>query len=108
MPLEEKQLESLAREVIEAERTCQPITNFTGRFPEISISDAYALQLKLVQTKVNSGQKIVGRKIGLCAKANQAMYGIDEPIYGHILDSMVIPEAEPVSMSRLLRPVIEA
>ena len=107
MALEEKQLDSLSREVIEAERACKSITNFTDRFPEISIPEAYAIQLKLVQTRVKNGEVIVGRKIGLCAKANQEIFGIDEPIYGHIFDSMVTPEGDPISMSRLLRPVIE-
>lgn len=107
MPLTEKQIGELAEEVLEAEKTGTPITNFTDRFPEITVPEAYNIQLTTVQTRVRNGEVIVGRKIGLCAKANQEIFGINEPIYGHIFDSMVVPEGEPISMSRLIRPVIE-
>ena len=107
MPLSEKQLNELSQEVIKAEKTVTAITNFTDRFPEITIPEAYTIQMRSLQTRVKNGEVIVGRKIGLCAKVNQEMFGINEPIYGHLFDSMVIPEGEPISMSRLLRPVIE-
>ena len=107
MPLSEKQLDELSQEVIKAEKTVTAITNFTDRFPEITIPEAYAIQVRSLQTRVKNGEVIVGRKIGLCAKVNQEMFGINEPIYGHLFDSMVIPEGEPIPISRLLRPVIE-
>jgi len=107
MPLTEKQLDELSQEVMKAEKTCTSITNFTDRFPEITIPEAYAIQVRSLQTRVKNGDVVVGRKIGLCAKANQQMFGVDEPIYGHLFDSMMVPEGEPIPMSRLLRPVIE-
>lgn len=107
MALTEKQLDELSQEAMEAQRTVTAITNFTDRFPEITIPEAYAIQLRSLQTRVKNGELVVGRKIGLCAKANQQMFGVNEPIYGHLFDSMVVPEGEPISMSRLLRPVIE-
>ncbi len=107
MALTEGQLDELAREVIEAERTARAITNFTDRFPEMTVAEAYAIQMRVVQAKLKSGERIVGRKIGLCAKANQQLFGINEPIYGHLFHSMVVAEGDPISMSRLVRPVIE-
>lgn len=107
MALTEKQLDELSQEVIKAEKTVTAITNFTDRFPEITIPEAYDIQLRSLQTKVKNGELVVGRKIGLCAKANQQLYGVNEPIYGHLFDSMVIPEGDPISMRHLLRPVIE-
>ena len=107
MALTEKQLDELSQEVIKAEKTVTVITNFTDRCPEITIPEAYAIQLRSLQTKVKNGELVVGRKIGLCAKANQQLYGVNEPIYGHLFDSMVIPEGEPISMRCLLHPVIE-
>lgn len=107
MALTEKQLDELSQEVMEAQRTVTAITNFTDRFPEITIPEAYAIQLRSLQTRVKNGELVVGRKIGLCAKANQQMFGVNEPIYGHLFDLMVVPEGEPISISRLLHPVIE-
>jgi 2-oxopent-4-enoate hydratase len=107
MALTEKQLDELSQEVLKAEKSAKAITNFTDRFPEITVAEAYAIQVRSLKTRIKNSDVIVGRKIGLCAKANQQMFGINEPIYGHLFASMVVPEVEPISMSRLLRPVIE-
>ncbi len=108
MALDEEQMEQMAKEILQAQRTAKPITNLTDRFPDVTVADAYAIQMKLVQERLKSGEMIVGRKIGLCAKANQIMFGVDEPIYGHLFNTMVVPEGEPVSLSKLAKPVIEA
>ena len=108
MALDEKQKEQMAKEIYEAQKAQKPITNLTDRFPDVTVAEAYDIQMKLVQERLKSGETIVGRKIGLCAKANQIMFGVDEPIYGHIFDSMVVPEGDPVSLSKLAKPVIEA
>ncbi len=80
MPLSEKQLAELSQEVLEAEKSVKAITNFTDRFPEITIPEAYAIQIRSLQTRVKNGEVIVGRKIGLCAKVNKENFGINEPI----------------------------
>ncbi len=108
MALDEKQKEQMAKEIFQAQRTAKPLTNLTDRFPDVTVSEAYDIQMKLVQERLKSGEMIVGRKIGLCAKANQIMFGVDEPIYGHIFNTMVVPEGESVSLSKLVKPVIEA
>ena len=107
MPLDEKTMEQISRELMKAERTAAAITNLTDRFPDVTVAEAYAIQMKTVQAKLKEGQVIVGRKIGLCAKVNQQMFGIDEPIYGTLFNSMVVPEGEPVPVSRLVHPVVE-
>jgi len=107
MPLTEKQMAEIAQEIIKAEKNAKAITNVIDRFPEMTIDEAYAIQMQLVKAKVQSGELIVGRKIGLCSKANQAMFGVDEPIYGQMFASAVVPVGDPISVSRLIRPVIE-
>ena len=107
MSLTEKQIAELSQALIKAQRTVTPITNVVDQYPEITIAEAYAVQLRSLKTRVKDGDTVVGRKVGLCAKANQQMFGIDEPVYGHLLASMMVPEGEPVSLSRLCRPVLE-
>jgi len=107
MALDEKQKEQMAKEILQSQRTAKPLTNLTDRFPDVTVAEAYDIQMKLVQQRLKSGETIVGRKIGLCAKANQIMFGVDEPIYGHIFNTMVVPEGETVSLSKLVKPVIE-
>lgn len=108
MPLASKLLDTLYRELMQAEATKTPITAFTTSFPDIYIDDSYAIQLKVIQTKVNNGLRVVGKKIGQVSRAMQELMGIMEPDYGHILNNMIIPEGEPIPMSSLIQPRVEA
>ena len=108
MPLTEKEIDELSRELLEAEKTRTPITtSFTDRYPDMTIPDAYAIQVRSLETRVSNGEVIVGWKIGACSKAIQEMFGLGEPIYGHLFESMIVPEVEPIPASRLFSPVIE-
>jgi len=107
MALDEKLHDKLHLELLKAEESKQPINTFTSRYANIDINDSYAIQLKVVQTKIDRGSKIVGKKIGQVSRAMQELMGIMEPDYGHILDSMVMQEGEPIPMSCLIQPRVE-
>jgi len=76
--------------------------------PELSIADAYAIQLANVDRAVAGGRRIVGHKVGLTSKAMQEMLGVDEPDFGVLLDDMVLPDDSTVAPGRLLQPRVEA
>ncbi|NYE04421.1 2-keto-4-pentenoate hydratase [Bacillus niacini] len=75
--------------------------------PEISIDEAYYIQLQNIKKKLVEGQKIVGKKIGLTSVAVQKMLGVDEPDYGHLLDSMVVENGGTIDIKTMLQPKIE-
>jgi len=108
MALGKEELDRLSKELMDAERTDTPIEQpLTDRFPEITIPEAYAIQLRTIQSKVDAGEVVVGKKIGLCSRAMQEMFRVEEPDYGHILDTMMILEGQPIPMSRLIQPRLE-
>jgi len=107
MGIEQKHLDQLSRELIKA-KAGEPITIIpTKKFPELSISEAYAVQFKTMATRINRSEIVVGWKVAGTNKAVQEKFGVYEPIYGHIYDSMVIPEGDAVPISRLVHPVVE-
>ncbi|MBI4296615.1 MAG: 2-keto-4-pentenoate hydratase [Chloroflexi bacterium] len=106
--MEKTHLDKLSRELADAERDRVPIEPITDRFPEITIPEAYAIQLQNIKAKVQSGAVVVGKKIGLTSRAMQDMFGVREPDYGHILDNAVILESQTVSLSCLIQPRVEA
>lgn len=106
--MEKSKLEELARELLAAERSGVPVEALTDRFPELSLPDAYAIQLAMVKAWTDSGHMVVGKKIGLTSRAMQEMFGLKEPDYGHILDRSIVSEGEPISMSRLIEPRVES
>lgn len=108
MPLSEKIITEIARELLEAEKNCRPIDEISKRYPGMTIDDAYAVQLKTIEEKVKAGAVVVGRKIGLTSKAMQALIGIDEPDFGIIVNSKVFREGEVIPTSSMMMPRIEA
>ena len=107
MALSNNQVEQVASELIEAERTVTPVVALTERFGDLSYEDAYAIQLKTVDIKVKAGAVVVGKKIGFTSKAMQDQFNIREPDYGILDDRIVFREGQPITMESLIFPRIE-
>jgi 2-keto-4-pentenoate hydratase len=69
---------------------------------------AYRVQALNTEYWTAQGRRIVGRKIGLTAKAVQAQLGVDQPDYGVLFDDMVIPDGGTLLASGVLQPKAEA
>lgn len=69
---------------------------------------AYAVQAANTAHWVGAGRSIVGRKVGLTAKAVQAQLGVDQPDFGVLFDDMVIADGGELLASRVLQPKAEA
>jgi len=104
----ERKIKDWAEKLFQAGETGVPVNPLTVEWPEIDIPTAYNIQLKVLEQKSARGEKVVGMKIGLTSRAMQQMLGVHEPDYGHVLDSMVGYEGEPVRISGLIEPRVEA
>lgn len=105
--MEEKRLKKIAELLLRAEIEKIPIPPLTETDPDINVEDAYQIQLRLIEFKKASGRVVVGKKIGLTSLAMQAMLGVKEPDYGHILSDMLVMEGEKIKLSDLISPRIE-
>jgi 2-keto-4-pentenoate hydratase len=101
-------IEEFARNLAEAESTRVGIVPLTSIDSELTVKEAYYVQLENIKKKVEQGQKIVGKKIGLTSLAMQNLLGVDEPDYGHLLDSMVVENGGSIDIERVLQPKVEA
>jgi 2-keto-4-pentenoate hydratase len=93
--------------LLHAEKNKKSVAPLTDLYPDITIHDAYRVQIKNIDQKVKDGQKIVGKKIGLTSFAMQELLGVDQPDYGHLLDSMNIPNGGSIQMETLFNPKVE-
>lgn len=91
----------------EAEQMKVPIAPIKSTHPQFSVDEAYAVQLENIKKRVEQGQEIVGKKIGLTSKVVQEMLGVSEPDYGHLLSDVVVENRATVDISKLLQPKIE-
>jgi 2-keto-4-pentenoate hydratase len=80
----------------------------TALDPELTIEEAYQVQLINIDKKVKAGSQIVGKKIGLTSLAMQQLLKVDQPDYGHLLNNMVVENGGIISFSRVLQPRVEA
>ena len=90
-----------------AESSRQPIEPLTNRFPGLTVPEAYRIQQANVERRLKRGEHVVGHKIGLTARAMQELFGVSEPDYGHLLDTMLHDEGVPLDLGTLIDPQIE-
>ena len=100
--------QDLADELWEADRSAKPIAPLTERHDGLDIEDAYAIQSINIERRVAAGQKVIGRKVGLTSKPMQTLLGVDEPDFGVLTDEMFVEDGDPIAMSRLVQPRVEA
>ena len=86
-------------------RTVPPLLE---REPDITLDDAYRIQLRMVQRRLDAGETIVGKKIGVTSKPVQDFLGVYQPDFGQLTSGMVYREGEPIDLGRLIQPKAEA
>jgi 2-keto-4-pentenoate hydratase len=80
-------IEILAQRLDTAFRTQTPIPPITESEGITDVKTAYAIQSYWTKMRLERGEKIVGRKIGLTSKAIQTQLGVNEPDYGTLWQS---------------------
>lgn len=84
---------------------CPPVRDL---LPAGDLAAAYAVQARLIAGRRAAGARVVGHKIGLTNPKVQVQLGVDQPDFGILLSDMLCPEDQPVTITELLQPRIEA
>ena len=100
-------VEKAASALLGAYASRTPLPPLTVSHPDMSVSDAYAVQLAQVEAWTAAGRQIKGHKVGLTSAAMQRQLGVDQPDFGHLLDSMFILEDSAAAIGQFLQPRIE-
>src|SRR5258705_13152186 len=93
--------------LMEAEKTRKQAVQLSTTWPSIGIEDAYAISTEVANRKIAAGAKLIGHKVGLTSKAMQRSSQIDEPDYGHLLDTMMIADGAKVPHENFCLPRVE-
>ena len=83
-------VETLARRLDEAWEGRTPIAPLTES-DGLTVDDAYEVQSRWTELRLERGERIAGRKIGLTSRAMQELMGVDEPDYGSLWASRYFP-----------------
>ena len=101
-------IEALAETLWKAEADQTPVDRLTTAHPDLSVVEAYAIQTRNIDRRIQDGRVRRGRKVGLTSRAMQDMMGVREPDFGVLLDDMFVEEGDPVIASELVQPRVEA
>jgi 2-oxopent-4-enoate/cis-2-oxohex-4-enoate hydratase len=98
---------TLGDELYEALKGCRVVDPLTNRHPDITIEDAYGIQQRLNARRVEAGETIIGKKIGVTSKAVMNMLGVYQPDFGMLTDGMVYNEGQAIPANTLIQPKAE-
>jgi len=89
----------------QATRTVQAIAPLA---PEaIDRLAGYALQRQALERRQAAGEQLSGWKVAFAGSAAQKRFGLDEPVYGALTDTMIVEPDTAVAFSRLIQPKLE-
>jgi len=86
-------------EALRARHTVPPLTSQT---PDITIEDAYHISQRLLQRRLEAGETLIGKKIGVTSEAVQSMLNVHQPDFGFLTDRMMCDHGEEMPISRTL------
>ncbi len=104
----DKAITSAARRIRNAWEKGKTIKPVRESLPAGDVDAAYAVQMINTEHWVDEGRRIVGRKIGLTAKAVQTQLGVDQPDYGVLFADMCVVDGDEISTSEVVQPRVEA
>lgn len=104
--MDKELIEKLGNELYGALVDRCTVSPLTERYPDMSIEDAYHISLHLLQRRLEAGEKVIGKKIGVTSKAVQSMLNVHQPDFGFLTDKMVYSGEMPISRE-LIQPKAE-
>ena len=106
--MEQTQIQTLGDELYQALIKRETLRPLTERHSDISVEDAYHISLRLLERRIEAGEKVIGKKIGLTSKAVQRMLGVDQPDFGFLTDKMAFSQGQEMPISeQLIQPKAE-
>lgn len=100
---------ALGDDLFNALETRSTLPPLTSRYREMDIDDAYRISLQFLQRRKASGERVIGKKIGVTSKAVQDMLNVHQPDFGFLTDRMQVGSGADVSLAeyRLIQPRAE-
>lgn len=106
--MEKKMINKIAEALHNAQETLTTIPQLSETYPDITIADAYSIQTYITEKRVEMGQRIAGRKIGLTSEAMQNLFNVKEPDYGTIFDNQIFPNRSSLKRDQMIQARVEA
>ncbi|NKF20754.1 2-oxopent-4-enoate hydratase [Solimonas marina] len=98
----------LGERLYQALRERKAIAPLTAEYPELTIADAYRIQQCMIDRRLAAtGERIVGKKIGVTSQVVMDMLGVDQPDFGVLTSGMVYNDGAQIAAGELIAPKAE-
>ena len=107
MSIQSTQPADAAQLLHDAQRSGVPISPLTQTYPNLDVAQAYSVQRLNLARYLDDGAALRGHKIGLTCAPMQQLLGVNEPDFGYILDSTVLPNGAAIPVTAFCAPRVE-
>jgi 2-oxopent-4-enoate/cis-2-oxohex-4-enoate hydratase len=107
MSINDSVLQEISVDLYNALRTAEAIAPLTERYPGLTIEQAYAIQQHLMALRLDDGERVVGKKIGVTSQAVMNLLGVGQPDFGILTDAMAVNSGAAIATSSLIQPKAE-
>jgi 2-oxo-3-hexenedioate decarboxylase len=97
---------SISKALDNAAMTATPISQPSEEV-KFSLDEAYHIQSKLIQLRLNRGEEITGYKLGFTSKAKMQQMGVHDLIWGMLTNKMEIQQNEGIDLNKYIHPRAE-
>lgn len=104
MPLNESVINELGDELYQAWKQRSPVAPLTDRIADLTVDDAYRIQLRTIDRRVAAGERHVGKKIGITSEPVQKLFGVRQPDFGHLLSGMSYADGTEIPIGDFIQP----
>ena len=100
-------LDALSAELYEAWRTRTTVAPLRTR-TNLDLRGAYRVAEGFVHRRLEAGETIVGKKIGVTSRPMQEMLGVNQPDFGQLTSGMWKPDGGTMNVAAMIQPRAEA
>src|SRR5690606_8456312 len=106
--MNEQKIQQYGDQLYEALVSRQAISPLTESEPDITIQDAYRIQLRMIERRLQNGaEQVIGKKIGVTSRPVMDLLKVDQPDFGHLTSSMVYGDGAAIEAASLIAPKAE-
>ena len=106
--MDKSKIEKYGDELYDALINRKAVAPLTDREADITIEEAYQIQQRMIQRRLDAGETIIGKKIGVTSKVVMDMLKVSQPDFGMMTSGMVFNEGESIDTSTMIAPRAEA
>ena len=100
-------MQKIAQALHDARLGGHSLPQFSKELSEFKREDAYTIQELGIKLREETGEKVIGLKMGLTSEGKRQQMNLDAPLYGVLTDKMKIENEGTFSLKGSIHPKIE-